>query len=170
MGQHVKYVYKLATLCVFVCMCLCRHVCEYVCVCVHVCVCIYMCVCVCVCVCMCVYVCMCVCVYICVRVCVCVCVCTCMCTWSKQDLSEMSSFTACRCYNYFLDFNISWTTYNNWILASCQLQQSQSGFTMLLLCRLSVGTYPETSSHTTCQATFGHSHPSLTSHCGLILA
>ena len=32
------------------------------------------------------------------------------------------------------------------------------------------GIYPETSSHTTCQETFGHSHLSSLSHCGLILA
>ena len=48
-------------------------------------------------------------------------------------------------------------------------QWSQSGLTMLLS-RHSVGTYPETSSHATCQGTFGHSHVSLLSHCGLILA
>ena len=35
-------------------------------------------------------------------------------------------------------------------------QQSQSGLTMPLS-RHSVGTYPETSSHTTCQGTFSHS-------------
>ena len=34
----------------------------------------------------------------------------------------------------------------------------------------SVGTYLETSSHATCQGTFGHSHLSSLSHCGLILA
>ena len=38
------------------------------------------------------------------------------------------------------------------------------------LSRHSVGTYPETSSYATCQQTFGHSHVSLLSHCGLILA
>ena len=36
-------------------------------------------------------------------------------------------------------------------------QQSQSGLTMPLS-RHSVGTYPEISSHATCQGTFGHSH------------
>ena len=34
----------------------------------------------------------------------------------------------------------------------------------------SVGTYPETSSHATCQGTIGHSRLSSLSHCGLILA
>ena len=34
----------------------------------------------------------------------------------------------------------------------------------------SVGTYPETSSHTNCQETFGHSRLSTLSHFGLILA
>ena len=51
-------------------------------------------------------------------------------------------------------------------------QQSQSGLTMLLS-RHSVGTYPETTSHTTCQGTFGHSrHSRLSSlsHRGSILA
>ena len=38
------------------------------------------------------------------------------------------------------------------------------------LSRHSVGTYQEMSSHTTCQGTFGHSHLSSLSHCGLILA
>ena len=48
-------------------------------------------------------------------------------------------------------------------------QRSQSGLTMPLS-RHSVGTYPETSSHTTCHWTFSHSHLSLLSHCGLLLA
>ena len=47
--------------------------------------------------------------------------------------------------------------------------QSQSGLTMPLS-RHSVGTYQETNSHATCQGTFGHSHLSSLSHCGLILA
>ena len=47
-------------------------------------------------------------------------------------------------------------------------QQSRCGLT-LPLSRHSVGTYPETSSHATCQGTFGHSRPSSLSHCGLIL-
>ena len=34
----------------------------------------------------------------------------------------------------------------------------------------SVGTYPETTSHATCQGTFGHSRLSSLSHGGLILA
>ena len=34
----------------------------------------------------------------------------------------------------------------------------------------SVGTYPETSSHATCQGTFSHSRLSSLSHCGPILA
>ena len=34
----------------------------------------------------------------------------------------------------------------------------------------SVGTYPETSSHATCQKIFGHSRLSPLSHCELILA
>ena len=38
------------------------------------------------------------------------------------------------------------------------------------LSRHSMGTYPEMSSHTTCQGTFGHSRLSLLSHYGLILA
>ena len=38
------------------------------------------------------------------------------------------------------------------------------------LSRHSVGTYPETSSHSTCQDTFGHSPLSSLSHFGLILA
>ena len=33
----------------------------------------------------------------------------------------------------------------------------------------SVVTYPETSSHATCQGTFGHGRLSSLSHCGLIL-
>ena len=48
-------------------------------------------------------------------------------------------------------------------------QQSQSGPTMLLSGH-SVGTYQETSSHTTHQGTLSHSHLSLLSRCGLILA
>ena len=48
-------------------------------------------------------------------------------------------------------------------------QQSRSGLTMPLS-RHSVGTYQEMSSHATCQGTFSHSHLSLLSHCGLILA
>ena len=48
-------------------------------------------------------------------------------------------------------------------------QQSQSGLTMPL-CRHSVGTYQETSSHATCHGTLGHSRLSSLSHCGLILA
>ena len=38
------------------------------------------------------------------------------------------------------------------------------------LSRQSVGTFPETSSHATCQGTLGHSRLSSMSHCGLILA
>ena len=38
------------------------------------------------------------------------------------------------------------------------------------LSRHSVGTYPETSSHATCQEKFGHSRLSPLSHRGLILA
>ena len=48
-------------------------------------------------------------------------------------------------------------------------QQSQSGLSMPLS-RHSVETYPETSSHATCQGTFGHSRLSSLCHCGLILA
>ena len=48
-------------------------------------------------------------------------------------------------------------------------QQSQSGLIMPL-CRHSVVTYQETSSHATCQGTLGHSHLSSLSQCGLILA
>ena len=40
----------------------------------------------------------------------------------------------------------------------------------MLLFRHSVGTYPEKSSHATHQETLGHTHLSLLSHCGLILA
>ena len=38
------------------------------------------------------------------------------------------------------------------------------------LSRQRVGTYPETSSHATCQGTFSHSPLRSLSHCGLILA
>ena len=48
-------------------------------------------------------------------------------------------------------------------------QWSWSGLTMLLF-RQSVRTYPETSSHATCQRTLSHSCLSWLSHCGLILA
>ena len=48
-------------------------------------------------------------------------------------------------------------------------QRSQSGLT-LPLSRHSVGTYPETSSHATCQGTVGHSRLSSLSYCGLILS
>ena len=48
-------------------------------------------------------------------------------------------------------------------------QRSRSGLTMPLS-TYSVGTYPKTSSHATCQETFGHSRLSSLSHCGLILA
>ena len=47
-------------------------------------------------------------------------------------------------------------------------QRSRSGLTMPLS-RHSVGTYPATSSHATCQGTFAHSRLGLLSHCGLIL-
>ena len=48
-------------------------------------------------------------------------------------------------------------------------QRSRSGLTRPLS-RHSVGTYSQTSSHTTCQGTFGLSRLSSLSHCGLILA
>ena len=48
-------------------------------------------------------------------------------------------------------------------------QRSRSGLTVPLS-RHSVGTYPETSSHATCQGTFGHGRLSSLSHCDLILA
>ena len=48
-------------------------------------------------------------------------------------------------------------------------QQCRSGLTMTLS-RHSVGTYQETSSHATCQGTFGHSRLSSLGHYGLILA
>ena len=48
-------------------------------------------------------------------------------------------------------------------------QRSQSGLT-IPLSRYSLVTYPEMSSHATCQGTFSHSHLSSLSHCGLILA
>ena len=38
------------------------------------------------------------------------------------------------------------------------------------LSRHSVGTYPETNSHATCQGTFGHGRLSSLNHCGLDLA
>ena len=44
-------------------------------------------------------------------------------------------------------------------------QRSRSGLTMPLS-RHSAGTYPETSSHATCQGTFGHSRLSSLSRCG----
>ena len=48
-------------------------------------------------------------------------------------------------------------------------QRSRSGLTMPPSTHC-VGTYPETSSHTTCKGTFGHNRHSSLSHCGLILA
>ena len=48
-------------------------------------------------------------------------------------------------------------------------QRSRSGLTMPLS-KNSVRTYPETSSHATCQGTFGHSRFSSLSRCGLVLA
>ena len=48
-------------------------------------------------------------------------------------------------------------------------QRSRSGLTMPLS-RHSVGTYQETSSHATHQATLSHSRLRSRSHCGLILA
>ena len=48
-------------------------------------------------------------------------------------------------------------------------QPSRSGLTMPLS-RHSVESYPETSSHATCQGTFGHSRLSSPNHCGLVLA
>ena len=48
-------------------------------------------------------------------------------------------------------------------------QWSQSGLTMPL-CRYSLETYQETSSHVTHQGTLGYSHLSLLSHFGLTLA
>ena len=48
-------------------------------------------------------------------------------------------------------------------------QRSRIGLTMPLS-RHSVETYPETSSHATCQGTFGQGRLSLLSHCRLILA
>ena len=48
-------------------------------------------------------------------------------------------------------------------------QGNRSGLTTSLS-RLSVGTYPETRSHATCQIAFNHSRLSSLSHCGLILA
>ena len=48
-------------------------------------------------------------------------------------------------------------------------QRSRSGLTMPLS-RYCVGTYPETSSHPTCQGTFVHSSLGSLSHCGLFLA
>ena len=48
-------------------------------------------------------------------------------------------------------------------------QRIRIGLTMVLS-RHSMGTYQETSSHATCQGTLSHSHLSLLSHSGLILA
>ena len=48
-------------------------------------------------------------------------------------------------------------------------RRSRNGLIMPLS-RHCVGTCPETSSHATCQRTFGHSRLSSLSHCGLILA
>ena len=48
-------------------------------------------------------------------------------------------------------------------------QRSRTGLAKPLS-RRSVGTFPETSSHATCQGTFGHSRLSSLSHCGRILA
>ena len=48
-------------------------------------------------------------------------------------------------------------------------QRSRDGLTMPLS-RHCAGTYPETSSHATCQGTLDHSRLSSLSHCGLILA
>ena len=48
-------------------------------------------------------------------------------------------------------------------------QRSRTGLTMSLSGH-SVGTYPETSSHATCQGTFDHGRLSSLSHGGLILA
>ena len=48
-------------------------------------------------------------------------------------------------------------------------QGSRSGLT-IPLSRISVRIYPETSSHSTCQGTFGHSRLSSLNHCELILA
>ena len=56
----------------------------------------------------------------------------------------------------------------NHLIKSWHYQQSRSRLTMLLS-RHSVGTCLETSSHTTCQGTFGHSCLSSLSHCGFIL-
>ena len=53
-------------------------------------------------------------------------------------------------------------TYTSWT------HRSRSELTMPLS-RNSVGNYPETSSHATCQGTFGYSRPSSLSHCRLIL-
>ena len=48
-------------------------------------------------------------------------------------------------------------------------QRTRNGLNMPLSGH-NVGTYPETSSHATCQETFGHGCLSSLSHCGLILA
>ena len=54
-------------------------------------------------------------------------------------------------------------THTPWTQRSrSELTTSLSGY--------SVRTYPETSSHATCQGTFGHSRLNSLSHCGLILA
>ena len=50
------------------------------------------------------------------------------------------------------------------------LTQRSRGVLTMLPSRHSVGTYPETSSHATCQGTIGHRRLYLLSHCGLILA
>ena len=50
------------------------------------------------------------------------------------------------------------------------LTQRSRGVLTMLPSRHSVGTYPETSSHATCQGTIGHRRLYLLSHCGLIRA
>ena len=52
---------------------------------------------------------------------------------------------------------------------SPSILESEEEATMTLS-RYSVETYPEMSSHATCQGKFGHSRVSSLSHCGLILA
>ena len=66
------------------------------------------------------------------------------------------------------------------ILPKVQVAGSKHAYTLdptksewadnMLLSRLSVGTYQETSSHATRHGTLGHSRLSSLSHCGLILA
>ena len=55
------------------------------------------------------------------------------------------------------------------LITHTPLTQKKSEWATMPLSRHSEGTYQETSSHATCQGTFGDSHLSSLSHCGLLL-